>query len=318
VDLAQGAGREACVVVNARAGRGRAVELGKLVERHLCEHGWRVALHVTAAAGDERRFAEQSTDARLFVAIGGDGTLRHVADGLGERGPEVALGIVPVGNANVVARELGVLGHDDRGAIRLLTSGELRVFSVGEVRADERAPELFVAMVGTGLDARTVHTLDRARGTRLGGWLYAHGLSDVLYLACGLPALLRVFPNRVGVTVDGQRLPRRYPTTWVCNTRTYAKGWSVTPAARPDDAELDHHLCRRTFFPLVLWQMTCALRGGAAPGFVSDLGRGVRYALESERPFLWQLDGDPRPAARRLEITVRPGALRLIASASSG
>ena len=315
MDLSQGAGREACVVVNGKAGRGAARALGKLSESHLAQHGWRVALCVTERADDELGFAAAHGAAQLFVVVGGDGTLRKVAQGLGERGPRVALGLVPVGNANVVARELGLPLRDAAAAIELLTRGALLPFDVGEARPDARAPEPFLAMVGMGFDALTVCGLDRVRRTRLGERLYARGLSDVLYGVSATPAFFRLWPTRVRVTIGERTLAGHYPTVWICNTRTYAKGWSVTPAARPDDGELDHHLCRRTLAPLVLWQLLHAMRGAPAPRFLGEYGRGTRYVLEGTRSFHWQLDGDPRPPATRLEVTVRPAALRLVGPA---
>lgn len=313
MDLSQGAGREACVVVNRDAGRGIANALGERAEHHLAQHGWRVAVCGTKV--DERTLASAHGAAQLFVVVGGDGTLRDVAAALGERGARVALAIVPVGNANVVARELGVPIDDGAAAIELLTRGAPRAFDVGEASADGRAPELFLAMVGVGFDALTVCGLDRARRTRIGRWLYARGLSDPLYGACAVPGFFRLRPTRVRVTVGEQTLPGLHPTVWISNTRNYAKGWSVTPAARPDDGQLDHHVSRRALAPLVLWQLVHAMRGAPVPRFLGECGRGTRYLLEGTRPFHWQLDGDHRPPASRLEVTVRPAALRLVAPA---
>ncbi len=99
------------------------------------------ATELAAGAGD-----------RLVVAAGGDGTVNEVINGLS---PGATLGIIPLGTANVLARELG-LPLDPEGACgRIVEGGRTRV-DLG-IAMDERGVERrFACMAGVGFDAKVV------------------------------------------------------------------------------------------------------------------------------------------------------------------
>jgi len=114
------------------------------------------------AAELARRAAKDG--AALVVALGGDGTVNEVVNGLlaggpGERTP--ALGVVPGGSTNVFARALGVPRDPvDAAGLLLEALREQRERSVGLGRVDER---WFTFCAGFGLDAEVVRRVERAR-----------------------------------------------------------------------------------------------------------------------------------------------------------
>ena len=77
------------------------------IRASLKSHGWRVQLHVTERAGDATGFAREAARAGddLVLVAGGDGTVNEALNGL--VGSETALGVLPVGTGNSLARELG-------------------------------------------------------------------------------------------------------------------------------------------------------------------------------------------------------------------
>ena len=90
-----------------------------------------------------------------MITVGGDGTLNEVLTGLGGR--DVPVGLVPIGTANVVSRDLGIPLNPKRSA-RLLLDGVPRPIDVGP----DRRPR-FVAMVGAGIDGAIVEAICAAR-----------------------------------------------------------------------------------------------------------------------------------------------------------
>ena len=89
---------------------------------------------------------------RLVVAAGGDGTGNEVINGLS---PGATLGILPLGTANVLARELG-LPLDPEGACRRITEGGETRIDLG-VAIDQSGNERrFACMAGVGFDAQVV------------------------------------------------------------------------------------------------------------------------------------------------------------------
>ena len=88
----------------------------------------------TKAAGDARRLAETCDASRygVIAVAGGDGTINEVVNGLAGRGADgPAVGIVPLGTANVLAHELG-LGFSAAAVARTMTGGRALSMQPGE------------------------------------------------------------------------------------------------------------------------------------------------------------------------------------------
>lgn len=290
---------------NPKAGRGRGREVAAAAQRHLRAAGWDASGVETEGPGHATELArERGGEVDLFVIVGGDGTLREAVEGLNGARPD--LGFVPMGNANVVARELRI-PLDPAAAIECLTTGAPRRLDVA--RANGSA---MLAMVGIGYDAIVTRWVHRARESRaLGGWYRVH--ADSLYGAVGLVSLFDPLPRRFRLEVDGVACPHRYCTAVLANVETYAKGWAMAPGADPADGALDFHARKRSAAPFGLWSMWSASQHRRVPRFVSDYGRGRRFRLQAERPFRWQLDGDPMGEARELVVEVDGASVRLVA-----
>ena len=99
------------------------------------------ATELSAAAGD-----------RLVVAAGGDGTVNEVLNGLSKG---ATLGILPLGTANVLARELGLPLKPEDACERILTGTPVRM-DVGVATDEEGTERRFACMAGIGFDANVV------------------------------------------------------------------------------------------------------------------------------------------------------------------
>ncbi|QIN82290.1 hypothetical protein GBA63_06215 [Rubrobacter tropicus] len=125
------------------------------------------ATELAAAAGD-----------RLVVAAGGDGTVNEVVNGLS---PQATLGILPLGTANVLARELG-LPLDVEGACRrILDGGETRV-DLGVATDADGAERRFACMAGIGFDAKVVGEVSPRQKRYLRGLAFQVAAFRVLFM----------------------------------------------------------------------------------------------------------------------------------------
>ncbi|CAA9263989.1 MAG: hypothetical protein AVDCRST_MAG27-3232 [uncultured Craurococcus sp.] len=106
---------------------------------------------------------------QVVVAAGGDGTIAEVAAGLA--GGRAALGVLPLGTANVFAWELGIPVRPEASA-RLLAEGAARCVHPGQARFADGAARLFVQMLGAGFDAAVVANLDLGLKQRIGRGAY--------------------------------------------------------------------------------------------------------------------------------------------------
>lgn len=96
-----------------------------------------------------------STEAPLVIAAGGDGTINEVINGLDK---EATLGILPLGTANVLARELG-LPLNVQGACERILRGERARIDLGVATNGEGVERRFACMAGIGFDAHVVRAV---------------------------------------------------------------------------------------------------------------------------------------------------------------
>ena len=110
-----------------------------------------------------------STEAPLVIAAGGDGTINEVINGLDK---EATLGILPLGTANVLARELGLPLNVERACERIL-SGESTRIDLGVATNREGVERRFACMAGIGFDAHVVRAVTPRMKRYLRGLAFA-------------------------------------------------------------------------------------------------------------------------------------------------
>jgi YegS/Rv2252/BmrU family lipid kinase len=291
-------------IVNPAAGGGRAVSVWDRVERQLTASGVRVEAMLTHRAGDGMALtAEARRDGyTTFAAVGGDGTVHEVVNGL-VRGqgidPACRVAVVPAGTGMDFARNVGMQRGVHAAAQRIIRGRERR-FDVGFVPSVGRA---FVNFMETGLGATVV-----AREARMSDrW---PGRASFLLAAVGAAVSQRNIPVRV--SADGQNVycgPA--VSVVVSNGRYFGGGMKIAPPALMDDGLLDLMILgdfRRVELIRQIWKIY--------PGVHVTLDkvlhvRARTVSVEAEGSGLLDLDGevggDPTCVAVNL-----PGALRLL------
>ncbi|PWC34457.1 lipid kinase [Azospirillum sp. TSO35-2] len=224
-----GAVRRVLVIHNPTAGGRRARRLRAVVAR-LEQRGIAVAVTPTGKRGDAEAFARavDPGDVDAVIAAGGDGTINEVINGLAVHaaaGRPVALGIVPMGTANVLAAELG-LPIDADGIAAVLAGG--RRAAIWPALANGR---VFSLMAGVGLDARVVERVDPRVKRRIGKGAYV--LETLVQLA--------VRPDhRYRVSLDGGPA-EEVASVIVAKGHFYGGRFICAPDARLTEPEL--HVC---------------------------------------------------------------------------
>lgn len=159
-DVSPAAARRILAIFNPASGRNRRARFDEVVAA-LRAHGCPVSVLVTEAAGHAEAIARGvGDDFDVIVAAGGDGTVNEIVNGL--PGKSIALGLIPLGTANVLADEIALPRSVEQMA-RILAEGPVREINLG--RANGRR---FVMMAGVGFDANVVDgvslTLKKAVG----------------------------------------------------------------------------------------------------------------------------------------------------------
>lgn len=220
--------QRALLIYNPAAGGWRDSDLhARRLATELGRSSLDVEIARTARPGHAEELARKAAAEQMdaVFSYGGDGTLRECAAGL--LGSSTALGFLPGGTANVMARVLG-LPMSPRRAAALLATGESVSLDVGMCG---RRPVLM--QVSAGLDAHVLARLDSRRKRVIGKaevglclapawWSYSYPTFDVTWA-----------DNRREVTFAA-----------VCNIPFYGGPWKMAPRARPDDQMLDLVLFR--------------------------------------------------------------------------
>ncbi len=230
---------------------------------------------------------------RVLVS-GGDGTVKEAAEAL--VGTGVDLAVLPAGTGNLLAVNVGI-PNDTEAAMRLALSGEALPTDVGRANG-----QVFLIMAGIGADARMIRDADRNLKRRLG---------PLAYFAAALRNLGR--PRTLfTITVDGRQVRRHAQTVLVANLGRITGGIELIPGADPADGLLQVAVLRaRTLREMgeLAWG---ALLGRVRSDDRLEIYSGRDVLIESDTPQPVELDGNDVGTTSRLQVTVEPGALRLI------
>lgn len=302
--------KTALLLANPTAKRGEQSvrdAVDKLASRYE-QLGYRVISQYTQRNGPRERqiVAEHADAAEVIIAIGGDGTVRETVLGMSDmQRARSLIGFIPMGNANVLAREVGIPCNDPNLAIEQTLSGVPRRMDVGAINGIPT----FLLMFDAGYFAQVVHTVAALRSHPATNWLYALG-GDFLYGSIGIIKLLK--PHRPGFTVTaGDQAPFATNSLAIANASIYAKAGSFCPNADPSDGMLEFNAARRG---KTMRYSLAAMIGKPNP-ILSEIGSATRFVLKAtERKFVCQVDGDPLPDGpfQELCIEVRPSYYALI------
>jgi YegS/Rv2252/BmrU family lipid kinase len=175
----------------------------------------------------------------VAIAVGGDGTLNEVMNGL--VGSETALGILPAGTANVFAAELHIpipaplLPNTLKKAAECLVSGRTRRIDVGKAIFSNGKMRYFLLWAGVGIDAAISQAVETERHLHP----YRRALGMLAWLFAGLAVMWDFRGKRMHIKLDHKVINRRVISTTINNSQLFARFWRLAPEAKLDDGLLD-------------------------------------------------------------------------------
>jgi diacylglycerol kinase family enzyme len=272
--------------------------------------------------------------AELVIVSGGDGTVRAVAGALRHTG--VALGIVPSGTGNLLARNLGVPIGSPEAAVAAAFGGRTRVVDVGLVELTDAggvsSEHPFMVVAGVGVDAAMIANTNPLLKERLGWLAYVDGVLRSVFTS-------RPVKSKLLIDWPGQdRLTHSFDvhSVLVGNVGALPGGVELIPGARIDDGVLDvavmhpkslfgwvfigrtivweNHVMKRSS----LGRKLIKFRSKYSPNVLS-YARGPLVTLKLERPVEAELDGDEfGPVVRAVFRTDASSLLIRVPAAAAG
>jgi len=214
------------MISNPAAGRFNRRRCGKFLER-LQYLGCDVSSNETTKRGDAERIImdTKAKDFDVIAVAGGDGTIGEVLNGLGHDRRPIA--ILPVGTANVLAREIGLPRSVDDIA-KTVVFGPSRPISLGEANGRR-----FVVMASVGLDANVVERVNLKLKRHIGKLAYLY--ETVKQILWRSPITYRLRVGNETQEASG---------VIIANGRHYAGPFIAAPEANLEMPKLD--VCRMT------------------------------------------------------------------------
>jgi diacylglycerol kinase (ATP) len=266
--------------------------------------------------GQTRQALDAGAD--VVMAAGGDGTIRAVAEAL--RGSKVAIGLLPSGTGNLLARNLHLTLDNLAESVATAFTGKDRKIDLGIVKArredGSEDSHVFLVMAGVGLDAAMLANTNPKLKARVGWLAYVDAIARSLKGS-----------NRLRIRYQLDGAPARTlnaHTVLIGNCGSLPANILLLPEAVVDDGIFDIVALRPDGFIgwvqiwiKIVWENGVLRRSQVGRKLMSltkevrtlRYMKGAQLVLRLEDPQEFELDGDPFGEAIALKVSVDPLAL---------
>jgi diacylglycerol kinase (ATP) len=285
-------------IINPRSGRNNKKDIPRLINEQLNLNIYEPLIWFTEARAHATELAVKALNdgIKKIIAVGGDGTINEIAGKL--LNTDAALGIIPCGSGNGLARHLKI-PLVTVAAIRLLNKSRIMKMDSGNVNG-----KAFFCTSGIGFDAHIGKLFaDKAK----------RGFQT--YITTTISEFFNYVPVAYRLLINGERSETKAFFITFANTSQYGNDAFICPDADVEDGFLD--VCILRPFPKYA---------------VIDIGRrlfsksiqGSKYMerikvkeliIETDHETIMHLDGEPFIAGKRLEIKVVPSSLNIMVAA---
>ncbi len=301
--------RKVKLIFNSTADMGQAWQIANNLRPIIAAYGnadWSGTVYPTHAVELAYQAGEQGYD--MVIAIGGDGTVHEVINGLMlvPESKRPILGIVPVGSGNDFAHSIRLPEKPDVALVHALKS-EPRRLDLGLFSDDSGRKEYFDNTLGIGFDAVVTirsHKLPVVRGF-------------LMYLTAVIQTIVLNFnPMSLQVKTDSEAWDLSTLMLTLCNGSREGGGFQVAPLARNDDGVLEYATIRKVS-RLMMFRLVPEVMKGTHGRFKQvRMGSFHQMKITSDRALFIHADGEIYTGlntdTRRLSIDVVPGAIQVV------
>ena len=238
----------------------------------------------------------ETINPQKVVAVGGDGTVKQVAEILVEK--SILLGILPAGSANGMAKELNLpLVKED--ALNVIVNGEERCIDV--IRINEK--EICIHLSDMGLNAMLVKYFEENK--KRGMWSYTKGVFKMLWNKQKIHAT---------IVTDAETEHRKAFMIVLANASKYGTGAIINPDGKLDDGRFEVVVVRRLSF----WELLKLLV--IHKPFNEDkveIFSTTKLELTTLKKTYFQVDGEYRGRTKMIKAQILPNCLRVMLPAEA-
>ena len=278
------------VIVNPAAGANSTRRKWPDIQSLLRRSGLSFDYQFTESPGHGIELAKTaaSDGYRYLVAVGGDGTIHEVANGILQTNntQETSLGIICTGTGSDLSRTIGV-SHDYARSLSSLTNPRRLTIDIGSVKYQKQGQthqRYFVNYAGIGIDAEVVQATERFPKFFGGTIPYLTGLVFTFIGYRNKPVDLRIGDRAVEKT--------RVLSVVVANGRYFGGGMQIAPEAKPDDSLFDMVIVGDIGKFDLIKTMPRVYKGTHLTHPKVRLEKDTCITIQSSRKFLLHADGE--------------------------
>lgn len=283
-------------IVNPVAARGKAVTIGNKLNELCKAKGLDFELEFTKKRKQATELAFEAADKfECIVAVGGDGTINEIVNGI--VGKNVKLGIIPVGSGNDFVKAINIPLKLNAALDTLLA------LNTSFVDVGKAGTVYFQNGLGIGFDAWVVE--ESLKVTKLRG--------NAIYLYSVLRTIYGYQAPFMHCSYDNQMREEKLFMISVGNGTSMGGGFKLTPFAKLDDGLLDLTIIKDLTKWEIYQNLISVYFGKHTRMPQVTIGRTKKLQIESEEGFAAHVDGELLSLnIKSLEITIIPKSLEII------
>lgn len=282
------------LIINPIAGTLSKRGLDSWLMPRLQDMGYDVSVQYTRYAGHATEIAREAAAAGHYavLACGGDGTVNEVATGL--VGTSTALGILPAGSGNGLARHIGI-PVDIWRSLRVIAQNNIADCDYGEVNGRP-----FFCTFGLGFDAAVSHRFSLKRRRGLGS-----------YISSALDEFIKYHPDTYEIIAGDKVVTDKAFLVVCCNASQYGNNAFIAPAASIRDGLLDITIVHQGNLLDHAWSGLEMITGSIGNHGKIQTFRAPEVTIRRKDSSTAHIDGEPVELPGELHVRCHPGALRI-------
>ena len=290
-------GKRILFILNPKAGKGKAKEAKRIIEKELDRFENPVEFKFTSKKGEAKKFAEQGSleGSDIVVAVGGDGTVNEVATGL--MNSNCNLGIIPIGSGNGLARHYKI-PFIIQDAIKVILKNH--TVSHDAVRINNK---FSFNVSGVGFDAHIAHLFDKGSTRGLSG-----------YVKFAINEYFKYDPVPVNIYLTGENEPITVSPLFIsiATTSQFGNNAYIAPLADTSDGRFDITIVNKLSLIDALPFIWKLFRKKLKPSKDIQMIRTQSCRIGSEKLLPFHIDGESAGYYDQFQIDTLPGAVNII------
>jgi YegS/Rv2252/BmrU family lipid kinase len=298
-------------IVNPNAGEGKGKKDWYRIADLFKKRSIPITVKFTEKKNQAIEFAREAVikGYRKIIAVGGDGTLHEVINGIftqGECSPrQVSVGMIPVGTGNDWGKMFSIpLIYE--GAVDVIKENKLVLHDIGIIKyhdGDKQEKRYFINIAGLGYEALVVKKTNKQKEKGRS--------SQAIYLLNLLSSLVMFRNTKTEIVIDDKPYSGKIFSINIGNGRYCGGGMRQTPEALPDDGLLDITVIREMGRIEILKSLKILYDGTILSHPKIDGFRAKNIRVQSESLLYAEADGESL-GHTPVEVSIIPGAVNVV------